>query len=159
MTVALVVIVVLFAALLQIGSLSKVHLATMNDARGMAGMSAVSDTYQTITPSSSLIADWTEGDDDTRYSRDDSSIPGGTSALRQQILPVARPTELEARVPGNRFSMLSSVDPLADQFEFVRGHAESRSVILLPVVRHLLYNADSVRLEADSVAVWQKGLY
>lgn len=159
MTVALVVIVVLFAALLQIGSLSRAHLATINEARGMAGMAAVSDTYQSISPSASLIAGWSEGDDGVRYSRDDQSIPAGTAAWRQQILPVAHPTELESRVPGNRISALMVKDPLAEELEFVRGHAQSRPVPLLPVVRHLLYSADSVRLESDSVTVWQRGLY
>lgn len=158
MTVCLVAILAILAALLQIGLLSRVHLDTIGEARGAAAQYAISDVYQSMQPSAEMIQAWDEGDDGRRYSRDDEAAVGGSQFLRQHVLPVAHPDELHRHVPGNRFFNLQYNDPAADEFEFVRGTSESRPVPLLPVVRHLLYNAESIRLEAQSVLVWTKGI-
>ncbi len=158
MTVALVAILAILAALLQIGLLSRVHLDTMGEARGNAAQYAISDTYQSMLPSADMIQAWSEGDDDRRYSRDDEAALGSSQFLRQNVIPVSRPAELQRLVPGNRFFSLQNNDPAVEEFEFVRGAAESRPVPLLPVVRHLLYNAETIRLEAQSVTVWTKGI-
>ncbi len=158
MTVALVAILAILAALLQIGILSRVHLETINEARGHAAQYAIGDTYQSMTPSAQIIQSWSEGDDNRRYSRDDASAIGSGLFLRQNVLPVGRPDQLQHYVPGNRFYRLQYNDPIAEEFEFVRGTYESDPVPLLPVVRHLLYNAETIRLESESVTVWTKGI-
>jgi hypothetical protein len=158
MTVALVAILAILAALLQIGLLSRVHLDTIGEARGNAAQYAISDTYQSMQPSADMIQSWSEGDDGRRYSRDDAVALGSGQFLRQSVIPVSRPAELQRLVPGNRFFSLQNNDPVAEEFEFVRGTAESRPVPLLPVVRHLLYNAETIRLEAQAVTVWTKGI-
>jgi hypothetical protein len=158
MTVALVAILAILAALLQIGLLSRVHLDTIGEARGNAAQYAISDVYQSMQPSAEMIQAWSEGDDTRRYSRDDEAALGSSQFLRQHVLPVAHPDELHRRVPGNRFFSLQYNDPAVEEFEFVRGTSESRPVPLLPVVRHLLYNAESIHLEAQSVSVWTKGI-
>lgn len=158
MTVALVAILAILAALLQIGLLSRIHLDTIDEARGNAAQYAIGDTYQSMMPSAKLIQGWSEGDDGRRYSRDDASTLGSGAYLRQSVVSVAHPDQLQSLVPGNRFYRLQQNEPIIDEFDFVRGTAESRPVPLLPVVRHLLYNAESIRLEAESVTVWTKGI-
>ena len=158
-TVVLVVMLVLVLALLQIGSLSRAHLSVVNEARGQAGMSAISDTYQSLMPSGQLIQEWTVGHDGVRYSRDDVNRLASPLPWRQHILAVAKPSDIERRVPNNRISALDLRNPLIEELDFVRAHEESRPVILLPGVRHLLYDADQITMESDCVQVWLKGMY
>ena len=87
-------------------------------------------------------------------------IPGVTTPglIRDDILAYAHPEELDAVVPGNVVSAAMMQDPLIDAFGLVRGHAKSDPVPLIPVARHLFYQADSITIEADAVTVWLKGL-
>lgn len=158
LTVALVAILAILAALLQIGILSRVHLETMGEARSAAAQYAIGDSYQTMQPGAQMIRSWGVGNDGRRYSRDDSATAGTGQFLRDNVLRVAHPDELNLRVPNNRVFNLYYNDPIVDEFEFVRATAESQPVPLLPVVRHLFYNAESIRLESESVMVWTKGI-
>lgn len=158
MTVALVALLAIVAALLQIGILSLAHLDTVHEARGLAAQYAMSDTYQSVLPSGRWIQEWTEGPDRRRYSRDDVAVIGSSHGLRQFVLPVARPAELRRHAPDNRISALDTSENPIREFDMVRATAESRAIPLLPVARQLLYRADAIRVESESVLVWTKGL-
>ncbi len=156
--VALVAVLAIVAGLIQIGRLSLRHLDTLHEARGLVAQYAMSDTYQSMLPSGRWIQDWTEGRDRRRYSRDDSALIGSSHGLRQFVLPVARTDELAQRIPNNRLSRLQYAEQPIEEFDLVRATAESRPIPLLPVARHLLYRADTIRVEAESVLVWTKGI-
>jgi len=158
LTIALVAILAILAAILQVGILSRAHLGVMQEARGAAGQYAIGETYQTVAPGARMIRTWDDGPDGKTYSRDDSAVLGGSAFLRQSVLPVARPDELAAQVPGNEFFRLNYNEPIVDEFYFVRATASSRPVPLLPVVRALLYRDDTIRLDAESVTVWTRGI-
>lgn len=158
LTISLVAILAILAALLQVGILSRVHLSVLNEARGNAGQYSIGETYQTVAPSAQLIRAWDIGADGKRYSRDDTAILGGSAFLRQSVIPITHPDELAMQVPNNAFFRIQYNEPVADEFYFVRGTADSRPVTLLPVVRTLLYRADTVRLDAESVTVWTRGI-
>jgi len=158
LTIALVAILAILGALLQVGVLSRVHLSVMDEARANAGRMAIGDIYQSVAPSAQMIREWDIGPDGRRYSRDDRAVAGDGAFLRQTILPVARPDELHRHIPNNRVFSLHYNEPVAEEFQFVRGTASSRSVELIPVVRTLLYRADSIRLDAEAVSVWTRGI-
>lgn len=158
LVVVLVAVVAVTAGLLQIAALSRVRLQMLNEARGSAAAYAISDSYLTIEPAAQLLTDWSKGKDQQPMSADD--IPGVTTPglIRDDILAYAHPEELDAVVPGNVVSAAMMQDPLIDAFGLVRGHAKSDPIPLIPVARHLFYQADSITLEADAVTVWMKGL-
>jgi len=158
LAVALVAILAILAALLQVGILSRVHLETMGEARNAAAQYAIGDSYQTMLPGAQMIRSWGAGGDGRCYSRDDTPAAGSGQFLRDNVLRVARPDQLNLYAPDNRFFNLYYNDPIVDEFEFVRATAESQPVPLLPVVRHLFYNAESITLESESITVWTKGI-
>ena len=158
LAIMLVAVLVIVAGLIQIGWLSLAHLDAIHEARGLAAQYAMSETYQSMLPSARWIQEWDEGRDRRRYSRDDVAVIGSSHVLRQFVLPVARPDDLRQRLPQNRISRLQYAEQPVEEFEMVRASAESRPVPLLPVVRHLLYRADTIRLESEAVLVWTRGI-
>jgi hypothetical protein len=147
---ALVVVVVLVAALIQIGRLSQAHLQALNDARERAGSFAASRTGGSDPPDPVLIANWQAGPDRRAYSRDDTYTRASAGALRIAIAEPARPADLSRYVAANPLTRMYAGDPL-DTFGLVHGAAASRPVPLLPAARHLFYDAESITMEAD---VW-----
>ncbi len=154
--IALVPILLLVAGLLQLGTLSDRWVRTYNEARGEAAALAMSDTFSSSAVS--LVSTVEAGRDGAGYSADDQRNAGSAALPRAGILQHARPEALMSLAPGNPISAAALSDPLAEQLRLVRGSARSDPVPLLPVVRHLLYQADSIRIENDATLTWTKGL-
>jgi hypothetical protein len=159
LAIALVAVVVIVAALLQIGTLSRVHLDTINEAREEAAVYSLSPSYASATPGPTYLAGWMAGGDGATYSRDDTPVPGNPATVTTEILQPTKPALLDVYAPGNDFSGLANLDPVVDGFGLVRGRGRSRPVVLLPVVRHLLYARDTVTLEASAWSVWLRDIY
>lgn len=156
--IALVAILVLVAGLLQIGRLTRVQLNALNEARADAARLAMADLYTRRVPGPQFLFDWDIGPDRARHSRDDIPRPGDPGAVRLMILAHAKPDELAVRVPNNPVSNLMNLYPLIDGYALVQGRAEPRSVPLLPVMRHLIYDAEAIDIRADAWLVWTQRL-
>ena len=68
----------------------------------------------------------------------------------------AQPADLGSRVPTNHISALATTPVLIDEFYLTHGHIKSEPVPLLPVIRSLLYDAESIEVQADSWLVWTR---
>lgn len=156
--VALVAVVVIIAALLQITALSRERLRAIQAARARVATMSLADQYSTMTPEAELMADWSLGSDGRPMSADDRAIATTPDRLRDGVLEHARPEELAAIIPSNVITRAAWRDPLAESFGLVRGTARSDPVELMPVVRNLLYRADDIRVEGDATGVWLKGV-
>ena len=155
---ALVAVVVIVAALLQITALSRERLRAIQKARAQVATMSLADQYATMTPEASLLVGWTEGSDGRPMSADDQAIATTADSIRRDILEIARPEELAALIPTNLVTRAMREDPLTEAFGLVRGTARSDPVELMPVVRNLLYRADDIRVEGDATGVWLKGV-
>ncbi len=154
--IALVVILVVFAGILQIGSLGLHQTQLMSDARGEAGNLAMM-AQATLSPSD-YILDRTVGPDLAPYSKDDDLVLAYAGDLQGGIVDFAHPQELQARLPNNPVSTISASPAPESQFGLVRGHA-TRTRPLLPVITDLLYARDSIRLEGTAWLTWTTGIY
>lgn len=155
MAVALIVIMVVLVALLQIGALCRVHSRTMAYARHeVAGHVIGNDFTRPLIVR--YILNWRAGRDKVTYSRDDTPVVGTPSG---QIARYARDGELEALLPGNPVSSFAVNPNPGNNFALVRG-THSAGAPILPVARRLLYS-DSPRIDVRSEAwlTWTGGLY
>lgn len=157
LTVALIVIVVLLAGLVQIGQLTGAHTQTMIDARAQAAQSTLADDYA-APPGASYMYAWLEGDDEKRYTRDDTPIYA-TNAVDsvQAVYDLAQPDQLAA-YRTNALSRLCASEDNMDEFFLVRGY-QSDSCPTLPAIRKLAYDRDTISMESYAWLVWTEGIY
>lgn len=158
MVVALVAVAVVVAALLQITALSRAHLQMINAARAEAAMYAMAPEYRSGAPMADLIVNWELGPDGRPMTADDRAVVTGAGGVRSRVLRHARPEELNRVVPGNPVTAAAWNDPLPAAFGLVRSVQLSDPVPMIPIARHLLYDAESIRVEGDATTVWLQGI-
>ena len=157
--VGLVAVLVLFAGLMQVASLTKTHTDTMVNARRLAAQQAMIDVDGPTSPD--YIEDWRVGSDRKPYTRDDGFGTGDAVAFNDRIVDkaaMAPDWSVVDGITGNRISGLHGQAAPVSLFGLVRG-ADSRSVDLLPAVQHLIYDAPSIRVRCDVWMPRTKGLY
>ena len=145
--VAMIVVVVLFASLIQLGLLGAAQTDLMRRARHEAGLFAISSAQGSSVPAYTF--GWLSGDDDVKYSADDRRLYGDINDFEQRLVGCARPEDLHDEVGDNMVSLVADY-PEELLMSFERGYA-SEEIPLLPVIRNLVYGADSIELECE---VW-----
>lgn len=157
--VGILAILIVLSAILQLNTLTREDTRTMLEARAAAGAAALSDDYfAPVSPGPSYLQDWQTGPDGNAYTRDDQPVRGNASLLSGGVITHMHPDELDARVPGNPLSPLADSSQVLSGLGFVRGHASSAPIPLLPVTRNLVFGRDSITLESQVFLVWTRGL-
>ncbi len=160
LTTGMLVLIVLAAILFQLTQFVRVGHETAVRARSLAGELALQDTPYSVT--AAYIAEIETGPDGKPYTRDDEFQAADPGLYNDGILePLAGdPADwntLDA-VPGNAFSELrASASPISI-FGLLRGE-DNDDVDLLPAVQHLLYRAESIRIEETVWMPWTRGVY
>ena len=156
----LVVVLVLFAGLLQVASLSKIHTDTIVEARHRAAEQAMMDS--SVPDSSDYIRFWAPGADGKTYTRDDTFSSADPSAFKNTIVDqtVLDPVEwtLVDMATNNMISQMHSACLPGSQFGFVKG-TDTRSVTLLPAVRNLIYDAPQIDVQCTVWMTKTRGIY
>ncbi len=143
LVVGLVAMLVVIAGLLQIGGLNRLHTRAMIEARG----DAAQRVYGTVnTLDSHYILDCTPGDDGRRYTRDDGFTLASFATFQDHVLDYAQLPALPLQNvrPGNPVDSLS----VSPDFDLVHGQM-TYATNLFPIVRDLIYNANSIDVRAD----------
>jgi len=102
------------------------------------------------------------GDDERRHTRDDYTTSGDTLGFDGAIVGASSPDNdgwhIIQQAPGDQLSMLHGTPNPSQLFGLVEGQAEE-DVPLLPAVRSLLYDADSIDVESRVWMTWTRGIY
>ncbi|MDE0840320.1 MAG: hypothetical protein OSB41_14880 [Kiritimatiellae bacterium] len=158
--IALVAIVALFAGLLQVMTLSTTQTEVMNTARQEAGRRAISSAIVLDTPD--YIQEWSAGNDDSSYSVDDEFTHANESAFLMTIVDSAAERSSDWNVlgqaSGNEISILRFSPSTATRLGLVQG-TDSQTVPLLPAVKHLIYDANDIDIEATVWMPRTTGIY
>lgn len=157
MIVGLVALLVVFAGIVQLSILGFEQSLTLLNARAKAGQYALADVYSVETPGPRFIQDWDAGDDTSRHSVDDVATAADPTMAARILTDPSHPNRLNGYLPDNEISQLANSSLLAG-FDLVTARERSDTILLLPAVRHLLYDSDSIRLEADACLSWTKGI-
>ena len=158
--IGLVAVLVLFAGLLQVASLSRIHTDTMVEARRLAAEQAMLDVDTLTSPD--YIHDWQQGDDQKSYTRDDNFTTANPSDFDTRIVDRAGGDtdgwDLIDSAPGSRFPDLHGSSAPGSLFGLVEG-TDSGTIDLLPAVQHLIYAAPSIQVRCNVWMTRTKGLY
>lgn len=158
--VGLIVILVLVAGMLQVGSLTRASTEAMEAARRRVGERAFSEAYFSDLPT--YIADIQPGPDGRRYTRDDEITTADASTFMATVVyrsaSSAEGWRVLSEIPGNPINRLRvSSSPV---FEFgLIGTTERERVSILPAVRNLIYAADEIEVESRAWSTWTRGIY
>ena len=154
--VALVVILVLVASIIQIGTMGVRHSRLMEEARREAGRKAMQAASSFAGPQ--FIGACTVGPDGIAFSRDDDVIEGDIGSFSAGIVSYAHISDLDAIRPGSPVSVLAG-SPFP-QYMFGLVDSERQETInLIPIVRELIYRQDSIVLKGKAWMTWTSGLY
>ncbi len=157
--IGLVGILILTAAMLQLGTLVREDTRTLENARNDAGQAALSDRYLApVSPGPRYIQDWSVGPDGNAYTRDDQAVIGNSALLSDGVVVHANPARLAELLPNNQLSPLSDSSQILSGLSFVRGHATSGAVPLYPITRNLIFGRDSITLDTEVYLIWTRGL-
>lgn len=158
--VGLVALLALFAGLLQLGKLSTAQTDTLFNARREAGTRAMSTIA--VSSAADYIRYWEEGDDERRYSVDDTFTDADGSAFTATVTSRAVRDNSEwnimQRMPDNPIVALRDSPAPVTQFGLLEGK-DSTTVPLLPIVQHLLYDAGSIEIESKVWMPWAREIY
>jgi len=162
--IGLVTIIALFAGLVQIVSLSSARHATHSEARSIAGQNALDDlgSGNGQLSGADYISDWDSGADGLRHTIDDSASDGDPVPFSTDIVQSSSPNgagwSIIQQAAGDHLSPLLGQPNPAALFGLVEGEAQA-NVELLPAVKSLLYDADSIDVESRVWMTWTKGIY
>lgn len=160
-TVGLVAAAVLLAGIVQFGMLARAHARTMRIARQeVAGYVLVPAYFGSLDARYTL--DWTDGNDDRTYSRDDVQIENPAAVTASDVADAARldPGALAGEVGPNPVSDLAMSPSDMTCFFLVHGH-HSSSVTNMSLIRRLVFGADTdcIHTESDAFMVWATQIY
>lgn len=156
--VALIVIMVLLAGLIQIGQLCFAHTQTMANARAAAARAALSESYSHPWGAEYIYA-WLPGGDAKRYTRDDiPAIATNTVAVNHDLLALAQPAQLRILAPDNPLSAAAAAADNLDAFFLVKGR-DTQYCPTLQAIRKLIYDQDSIAVVSEACLVWTEGIY
>ena len=158
LTIGLVAIMVLLGAMIQIGSLINARTQTMARARAEAGADAVSAIAPARPTRNEYIYNWHPGGDGRPYTRDDFSITATSAVDALELTVQSSGMAGVPPPPDNPFGSLASAPDIVGDFALIYSR-ESASVDVLPVIRRLVYNNESIEVESDVWMVWGAGIY
>ena len=151
LVVALIAILVLTAALLQLASLTRAHLDAMTAARRTAGELALLNVGVIANPR--YILDWQAGADNKRHTKDDTPTLATVGDFNYGIIErtVADPADwtVLGAAPADKIALLHDNPNVAGSLGLVKGEAQE-TVSVIPAVRHFIYDAGSINVEASA---------
>ena len=145
--IALVALIILFAAVVQIAIYDSVHTNAMSKARSQAGASSLNPVIGDKQPN--YISRWTEGPDKVNYSVDDGMVKGQINDFKQGILSNASPDTLRVKVGRNAISSLQD-DPNRLLSDFARGH-DTETMDVMPILQYALGAPEEIAITCE---VW-----
>ncbi len=151
LVVGLVVMLIVFAGLLQIGGLNRLHTRTMIEARSDAANRMF---FGAATPDAHYILDCTPGPDGRRYTRDDAFDTAAVGNFQGHVLAYAKLIPLEGVRPHNSINNLDT-DPTA--LDLVHGQ-QTYATNLYPIMRDLVYGTNSIDVHSDVFMTRIEGL-
>lgn len=158
--ISLVAILVLAGGLLQLTALMAAQSRTMVQARKEAGVAAVQQVAELSDPE--FIKDWQAGNDAVTYTADDVAEASDAGDEFENLFVEKASTAggwpyIEQSSSDKISPMRTLADPSAC-FGLVDGHHEE-DVQLLPAVRSLLYDKESILVESKVWMTFCGGIY
>lgn len=149
--IGLIAILTVFAGIIQIGRMGLARMEARVEATGTASalsMNAASTSFRLIR---SYIRQMDEGGDQRSYSLDDVAMPGNRDEMFDTLLAPNQPGMLNSYAPGNILAGIQNPVDMMGETGLVRSTASENNIPVLPIVRKLFIQRNTVDID---VTVW-----
>jgi hypothetical protein len=99
------------------------------------------------------------GGDEYSYSADDFQVGGNEQTVYDRLVDPSRPNLLRGYAPGNDYADMSDAYEMMLGMGLVNGVAFESNIPVLPVVRRLLFNRNSVNIRVSAWMVRTGEIY
>lgn len=158
MTVGVLAVVLMLVGILQICRLGMAHTQVLMDAREQADEMAIDDQLELSDITPGYLQRVVEGNDEKPYSEDDQMISGEPQEVRDTIIAHSTPKLLRGWVSVNTMNSLNDSSILVDEFDFVYGQGHSENIELYPIIRNLVVEDESIRMNRRVWMPWMREL-
>lgn len=156
--IGLIGMLVVIAGIFQLGRMGLGRTSARVEATAMASAASMSDEAD-IRPLRRYIYRMDEGADQRRYTVDDFAQTGDPDAVYRQILRPNQPQVLGGYAPGNTLAGLSDSLDMMINTGLVQGTGVESNIPVMPIVRRLFFDQDSVTIDVQAWSVRTGGLY
>lgn len=151
--IGLIAVIAIFGGLMQLGMLGLIRMENRVDATRRASEFSMADLQVSSLPT--YLARVTDGPDTFSYSEDDTRSSGNALEAYERVGQRLRPDLVRSYAPDSPIAGMTASREMLDAMGFVRGTASEYGIPVLPVVRHLIYDADEIDLVSE---VWMTRL-
>lgn len=156
--IGLIGMLTVIAGIVQLGRMGQGRMNARVEATAMASAASMSDEAD-IRPLRRYIYRMDAGADQRSYSVDDQAQTGDPDAIYEQMLRPNQPNVLRGYAPGNTLAGLSSSLDMRINTGLVQGTGVESNIPVMPIVRRLFFDQDSVTIDVRAWSVRTGGLY
>lgn len=156
--IGLIGMLAVIAGIFQLGRMGLGRTSARVEATAMASAASMTDETD-IRPVRSYIDHMNEGVDQRSFSVDDTAQTGDPDAVYLQILRPNQPAVLGGYAPGNTLAGLSGSLDMMVNTGLVQGTGVEPNIPVMPIVRRLFFDQDSVTIDIRAWSVRTGGLY
>lgn len=149
--IGLVAMLTVIAGIFQLGRMGRARTDARVEATGSASalsMNSASSSFRLIR---NYILQNNEGADARSYSVDDMALLGNADAVYDQLLMPNQPNLLRGYAPTNILANIQNSVDLMGETGLVRSTASENNIPVMPIIRRLFFDQDTVDID---VTVW-----
>jgi len=157
--VCLIAILTVIGGIFQLGRLGLARTEARVEATNSATYRSMLASDVTGLSIPRYIDRMSDGTDDRTYSEDDYSIGGNEQRAYDELIGTSRPELLRAYAPDNDFAEMGDSFEMMIGMGLVRGTGSEYGIAVLPIVRRLIMNNNSVDIRVDAWMVRTGEIY
>lgn len=157
--IGLIALLTVVSGAFQLGMMGLGRTNARVEATAIASARSVDDESDTFRWIRNYVSEVSEGTDGRSYSQDDEVITQHAGDAFDRILGNNSPFLLQIYAPNNQFSRIFGTDDMQASLGFVRATAVEGNIPVMPIVRRLFFDQNSIDVEAEVWSVHLGGLY
>ncbi len=149
--IGLIALITVFAGIIQLGRMGIARMDARVEATGNASalsMTSSASSFRLIRP---YLQKVTEGADGRSYSVDDRDLQGNADEVYDILVGPNQPALLNSYASGNILASLNDSVDMMGETGLVQSTASENNIPIMPIVRKLFFDQNTVDID---VTVW-----
>ena len=147
------------AGIFQLGRMGIARTDARVEAIGRVTELGMNDSDSTFQTTRSYIREVSAGADERTYTVDDEQLTSGNVDVYERILEANQSSVLRAYAPGNDLAGIHGANEMSATTGLVQASVVESRIPVMPIVRRLFFDQDTVDVEVEVWSVQTGGLY